>query len=339
MQEMRRGAVVFLCMLLCIGLFTGCGGSSSTADTDSVQEEKVHAVIQWAEGGGTDSLMRPLIELADAGLDASIETENQVGLAGAIGFQYVYSQPADGSFLLMGAENPALYKALGYLDQTYEDFDCLCLIGSETVGVAVAEDSPYQSFTEIVDAALAGKEVVLSSTNVGGMPWTLSAMVQKLTGATFVQQWYAGDREAKDAVINGEVDFSFCKLQTGLPEQEAGKLRYLNVIAAEPVEQMEDVPLIIEEYPDFAQYLPWGPFYGVFVKKGTPQETKDMLRDAFQEAYADDSYQQLLTEAHINPLGLEGDEAAEYIRQWQEKTVDILSGMEQNQSFRFQVEE
>lgn len=332
---------ILLALILCIACI-GCGTSDSqdsTDSTDSTESSVVHAVIQWAEGGGTDSVVRPLIELADASLTSTVETENMVGMAGALAFQYVYNQEADGSYLLMGAENPALYGLLGYSDQTYADYECVCLIGSEVVGVVVSADSPYQTFSEIVEASLAGEEIVMSSTNVGGMPWTVAAMVENLTGAEFVQQWYSGDAAAEQAVLDGEVDFTFCKIQTGLEDYQAGSLRYLNVISDTEVDVLAGVPSITEEYPAFAEYLPWGPFYGVFVKSGTPEETVEELREAFMAAWEDASYQTFLAEKYITPLGLYGDEANEYIETWQAKTVSILSESDLTSSFRFNVEE
>lgn len=335
-----------LCVLFCAGCSTSGTQTTENESTASASESQtgsesqvIHAVIQWAEGGGTDSVVRPLIELAASGLSGTIETENMIGMAGALAFQNVYSQEADGTYLLMGAENPCLYPILGYSDEDYSDFECVCLIGSEVVGVVVAADSPYQTFTEIVEAALNGEEIVMSSTNVGGMPWTIAAMVEQITGAQFVQQWYAGDAEAEQAVLDGEVDFTFCKLQTGLADYQAGTLRYLNVFSDTEVESLESVPAITEEYPDFADYLPWGPFYGVFVKSGTPEETVTELKEVFLAAWEDESYQTTLEELQITPLGLCGDEAAEYIQAWQEKTVSILSESELTYSFRFNTEE
>lgn len=54
------------------------------------------------------------------------------------------------------------------------------------------------------------------------------------------------------------------------------------MLATEPAAQPEDIPLITAEYPDFAQYLPWGPFYGVFAPKGTDQAVIDTLAAAYK---------------------------------------------------------
>lgn len=96
------------------------------------------------------------------------------------------------------------------------------------------------------------------------------------------------------------------------------------MLATEPVAQLEDIPLITAEYPDFAQYLPWGPFYGVFAPKGTDQAVIDTLAAAFKAAYEDPSYQELLQGFNINALGYTGAEASAYLDNWQKNTVSAL---------------
>lgn len=322
-------------MTLC--LLTGCGSASTSdlaentgsdsapATSDAFPSKDIHGIVQWGAGGGTDSLMRPLAELAQAQLGASIVIENMTGGTGSIATQHVAQQAADGYTLLMGAENPQLYKALDIIDLTYADFEPVFLIGDETVGVVVSKDSPYTSLTEIVQAALAAPGTVkLSTTGEGGLPWEVASFLTAVTGATFNQIPYDSDATAKTAVLGGECDFTICKVQSGIEDYKAGDLKFLCMLATEPVAQLEDIPLITAEYPEFADYLPWGPFYGVFVPKGTDQAVIDTLSAAFKTAFEDPSYQELLTSFNINPLGCTGDEARTYLTNWQTNTITAL---------------
>ena len=119
--------------------------------------QNITGVVQWGAGGGTDSLMRPLSALAEQSLGKSIIIQNMTGATGSIATQYVYDAPTDGYTLLMGAENPALYDILEISELTYSNFDCVYLIGDEVVGIVVGKNSPYKSFTEIIDAACGWK--------------------------------------------------------------------------------------------------------------------------------------------------------------------------------------
>lgn len=326
---MKKLTTIFMSLTLLLGMMTGCGGDTTTGSDNAVSGDypakNISGIIQWGAGGGTDSLMRPLASLAEAELGVSIVMENKTGGTGSIATQYVYDQAADGYTLLMGAENPQLYTALDIIDLTYADFEPVFLIGDETVGVVVGKDSPYSSLTEIIDAALAAPgTITLSTTGTGGLPWEVTSFLTAVTGATFNQIPYDSDATAKAAVLSGECDFTICKVQSGIEDYKAGELQFLSMLSTEPVEQMAEVPLITAEYPDFEQYLPWGPFYGVFVKAGTDQAVIDTLGAAFTTAFADASYQELLDGFNINALGYTGEEAKNYLATWQTNTITAL---------------
>ena len=327
-MKLKKLMSIMLTMCLSVGVLAGCGGGTeeaADATTGEFPAQNISGIIQWGAGGGTDSLMRPLGTLAEKELGVSIVMENKTGGTGSIATQYVYDQAADGYTLLLGAENPQLYEALDIIDLTYADFVPVFVIGDETVGVAVGKNSPYTSLTEIIDAALAAPGTVkLSTTGTGGLPWEVASFLTAVTGATFSQIPYDSDATAKAAVLSGECDFTICKVQSGIEDYKAGELNFLSMLSTEPVAQMEDVPLITEEYPDFEQYLPWGPFYGVFVKADTDPAVVETLANAFAAAFADASYQELLAGFNINALGLTGDEAKAYLDTWQKNTITAL---------------
>ena len=305
---------------------TAAPAETTAAPAEATYPTKnVSGIIQWGAGGGTDNLMRPLSSLAEKNLGVSIVCENKTGATGTIATQYVFDQEADGYTLLMGAENPQLYSALGLLDLTYADFEPVFIIGDETVGIVVGPDSPYKSFTELVEAALAKPgEITLSTTGVGGLPWEVGSFITAVTGATFNQVPYDSDATAKTAVMGGECDFTVCKVQSGIEDYKAGTLNFLCMFAKEEVPAMPEVPLIIAEYPEFEQYCPWGPFYGIFVEKGTDAAIIETLGAAFAAAYEDATYQDVLAAGNINPLGLTGAEAQTYLKNWQLNTVNAL---------------
>ena len=65
---------------------------------------------------------------------------------------------------------------------TYNNFDCVYLIGDEVVGIVVGKNSPYKSFKEIIDAALkAPWTIKISTTGTGGLPWEVGAFITDIT--------------------------------------------------------------------------------------------------------------------------------------------------------------
>ena len=321
---MKKILILLSTFILMLAL-TACRNNILTPAAD-YPGKNIHGIVQWGAGGGTDSLMRPLAALAEKELGVSLVVQNMPGASGSIATQYVHDSATDGYTLLMGAENPALYKELEISELTYADFDCVFLIGDETVGIIVNKDSPYNSFTDIIKDALIRPGVVkISTTGKGGLPWEVSSFVKDVTGATFNQIPYDSDASARTAVLNGECDFTVCKVQSGLEEYRAGEIKFLCMLSLTPVPALPDVSLITADYPDFAKYLPWGPFYGVFVKKDTDPAITQNLSQAFTAAAADPGYQELLSYFNINFLGYTGVQAQDYIRTWQSNTVNALN--------------
>ena len=163
---MRKTLMIFLIAVMMLAC-TACGqtppANPPANPVDAEQTEptiandyprhNINGIVQWGAGGGTDSLMRPLAALAEDDLGVAVVMQNMPGATGSIATQYVYDADADGYHLLMGAENPTLYQALGISERTYADFDCVFLIGDETVGIIVSKNSHYSSFTEIIAVA------------------------------------------------------------------------------------------------------------------------------------------------------------------------------------------
>jgi len=325
-----------IALILVLSAFALVGCSQPAAETPAQTEQpqttegqfpskNISGIVQWGAGGGTDSLMRPLASLAEKELGVSIVVENKTGGTGSIATQYVHDAAADGYTLLMGAENPQLYTMLEIIDLTYADFEPVFVIGDETVGVVVGKNSEFKSIKELIDAAIAKPgELTVATTGAGGLPWTVTSYLTAITGATFTQVPYDSDATARTAVISGECDFTVAKVQSALEAHNAGDLVYISMLSEEKVEVLSDIPLITEAYPEFSEYLPWGPFYGVFVKADTDPAVIQTLSTAFETAYKDPTYQEVLKQFNINPMGLTGDSAKEFLKTWQVNTAEAL---------------
>lgn len=339
MYIMKKFVSFLLALIMVASLLTGCAQSETKAPTSQTSESTeqpptaevnfpehdITGIVQWGAGGGTDSLMRPLATIAEKSLGKSIVIQNKTGGTGAIATQYVHDQKSDGYTLLMGAENPQLYTMLEISELTYADFKSVFIIGDEKVGVIVPKDSKYKTFTELINDALANPgKISIATTGKGGMPWSVSSFINAVTGAEFNQIPFDSDASALTAVLGGHADFTICKVQSGIESYKAGDINYLTLLSKEKVEVLPDVPLVTDEYPDFANYLPWGPFYGIFVNKDTPDEIVSVLSEAFSTAFLDNQYQDLLQKFNISPLGLSGTAAQGYLSSWQKNTADAF---------------
>ena len=286
---------------------------------------EISGIIQWGKGGATDALTREVTNIVAKNTGWKINLQNVTGDTGFNGFKQVYDSPADGYTLLMGAENPSIYDALEIDELTYKDFDCIYLIGYVAPGVMVAPNSRFNTLTDLIEEARVNPGTIkLAYTGKGGVGWVVNAFFSEITGAKFQLVPYNSGTAAKNAVIKGECDFTICLLQEGIEDSKKGDVRFLSLFTFDEDPDFPGVPTITNEYPGFFQYLPWGAFYGVHVKKGIDPEILNILMDEYQKAGNNKEFQNMLKKYKVIPLGYSGLEAAKYIYTWRENTVDAL---------------
>jgi tripartite-type tricarboxylate transporter receptor subunit TctC len=89
-------------------------------------------------------------------------------------------------------------------------------------------------------------------------------------------------------------------------------------------ETLPDVPPITEANAAYETYLPWGPFFGIFVPEGTPQEAVDALTAAYAEGAQNPEFQQLLDNRGFASMNISGQEARDFLDRWQSTTTWLI---------------
>ena len=100
--------------------------------------------------------------------------------------------------------------------------------------------------------------------------------------------------------------------------------RALAVVDAAGAAAVPGVPPITRDFPAFAKFLPWGPFYGVFVKRDTPDDMKARLIAAFHKGAASAEFQKFLTDFGAVSMNISGKEADAFLTKWQSVTAWLL---------------
>lgn len=310
------------CIFLILALLTGlcaCGNKKEEAETSSgtYPSSAINGTIMWAAGGACDSISRAVTPHVEDILDTNVVLTNKPGASGAIATNYVYDQKADGYNIIYGAETTALYPVLGISELDYSDFVPLALFATCSTVIIVDKNSPYNTIKDLIDDILSRPgEVTMASSGAGGIPYTYAAMLNSLQGGKVNIIPYDGDGPAKTALMGKHVDFTVCTYISCKTLLESGKVRGLAVVDDKRQEGL-DVPAITETYPEYSTYFPFGPFYGVFIKKGAEEDTIQTLTDAFSKAMETEEYRDFVDSMGVIHLGLTGKEAKDYIDRYQ----------------------
>lgn len=293
----------------------------SLALAQAYPTKDVSGIIMWGAGGATDVVARALTPGAEKVLGKSIVLQNRAGGAGAISTTYVNSQPSDGYTLLYGAENPQIHKVMGLGQLDYKDFYPVNITARGVAVVVANNNTPWKSVKELVeDAQKRPNAIKMGSTGPGGLPHVVGAMLNNVAKFEVTAVPFDGEGPGLTALQGGHVDFISVGVSAAAEHIKAGRVRALAVINADALADLPGVPPITRDFPGFSRFLPWGPFYGVFVKRDTPDAAKAKLVEAFKTAAADAAFVSNMQSRGNVMMNIAGKEADDFLTKWQSVT-------------------
>ncbi|MEG2627976.1 MAG: tripartite tricarboxylate transporter substrate binding protein [Raoultibacter sp.] len=301
---------------------------NSTSDS-AYPNRNLQGTIVWAAGGACDTLSRSIVPYVQESLGQAIIMNNVSGASGVIGTNLVEGQPCDGYNILFGAETTQIYPALGISDLSYNDFEPIALFAGCNPIVLVDKNSPFNTIEELINHIDENPgKVTMGTTGAGGTPYVFGAVLNQMTGGEVNSIPYDGDGPAKTALLGGHIDFTVVTYIGCKSLIESGDVKALAVLNSVPQEGL-DAPVITDSYPAYNNFVSLQPFYGAFVKKGTPQNVLDTLSTSFQAAMQTEKYAEFLDSVGAIGLNLTGDEAKRFLEDY-EKTCSWVfydSGM------------
>lgn len=298
----------------------GTLAAASVANAQAYPARDVTAVIQWGAGGGTDVAMRGYAPYAEEALGRKLILQNKPGGVGAIGANFVLQQPSDGYTLLMGAEPQALFKVQDLAKFDYDEFYPINIAAmASNILLVVNTKTPWKTMKELVDHVQKNPgKVKQYLAGTGTVPFTLNGMVNSVTKFPTTNVPFDGDGPAIAALQGGHIDIGFIASGAVIEHVKAGRLRALAVLGEKPY---QGIPAITDTLPGMKKYIPWGSWYGVFVKKDTPDDVKAKLVAAFKKAGDNPKYRELMEGRGTTMLNISGDEATKFIKKWQSVTA------------------
>ncbi len=309
-----------------IGALVALGLSASTAIADDYPNKEIQGIIQWGAGGSTDTVMRSVTPHAEKALGGTIVMQNMTGAVGAIALNYVADAAPDGYALLMGAENPLLYKVMGLGDKDYSEFTPINILARGTPMLVANKDAPFDDYAGMMSFIKENPgKLKIGATGPGGLPSVITAMMNTVEGKLDVTAVpYDGDGPALTALQSGAIDIMPAVLGAAIEGIRAGAMKPIAIFDVEPNTHLPDVPLITAANDKYKDFLPWGPFFGVFVLKGTPDDVVAKLVAAYSEAAKNADFVELMNNRGYALMNISGAEAEEFLTKWQQRTTWLL---------------
>lgn len=301
--------VLSVLVLISTGLFSN--GSADQASMGSYPERDITCAVVWGAGGGTDVCNRVVMQEMARILGVNINVINKTGgAAGSVGMTYGYSANHDGYTITGLSESNVTAGVKGAWSNRFNVWDTFIIGGSPDV-VSVTPDAPYDTIEELLEAAKASPNTILAGASGSGSIHHLNLLaLENGSGADFQFIPYDGSAPAQNAAMTGEITV----IVTSVAEQaeliRGGKLKPLGMLIPDSFTlDGKEIPSAFDAYPDLNEYLPLPQSIGFAVPADVPQQVKDVLYKAFDEAMASDAVKKFGEEKYYVLSGKRGPEA------------------------------
>lgn len=286
---------------------TDTGADSGEDSGDAYPTDDITFIVQAAAGGGSDLTSRALAAELEGILGVSVIVENRPGASGSTAMQYVAGEDPDGYTIGFVPVEISMLQHMDFdVDPANYDFLGQIMLGPGVL--SVPNDSPYETLDDFIEAAQ-GETMSIANSGAGSI-WELAALgLAEETGAQVEPVPFDGGAPAVAAVIGNQVDAAVGGASETVPANNEGQLRALAILHSERHPLMPDVPTA-EELGYELEFGGWG---GVYAPAGLPDDVKETLAAAIEEAANSDSFIETISNAGALPVYKSPDEFTEFV--------------------------
>lgn len=289
-------------------------------------ERPVNAVVGFNPGGPTDVIARGIVPILQEKVGEGIAITNTPGAASATAAAGVMEATPDGYTLFFGSEIMSVWQTMGTMDMhPIRDFEVIKLVAEATPVMAVPPDSPFNSAEEVIQYAIDNPgELTIATAGPGTVPHISGLLLEQYLGCKFTFVPFQGGGPAVTAVMGSQVDATIEMVQSMAEAHKSGNLKILASFTNEPIPGLDDIVPIGTLYEEMEPFVPYGPYFGLFAPKGTPQEILDYLQGKMEEAMADPRWDEYCKNLYLTQIDYSGEEAVEYLTNWTSKAAWLL---------------
>jgi tripartite-type tricarboxylate transporter receptor subunit TctC len=213
------------------------------------KERPIRIIVPQAAGGTNDIVTRLIaLELSKA-LNQSIIVENRPGASGAIGMQAAATAAPDGytfaiasdSIAIMSATKESLSWRLG------RDLIGVSLLGEQPIGIAVSGQAPYQTLSDLINAAKNKPDTISYGTSGQGTnQHYIGEWLAKSGNFKWIHVPYKGGGQAIIDLTGGTTPAAVLGFAPLLSQQKKGGIRILAITSAQRNVSAPNVPTLSE---------------------------------------------------------------------------------------------
>jgi len=269
-------------------------------------------ICPWPPGGSTDTHLRRFAEIATRTLRQTIVIENKPGGSGTIGpGNMAQTAKPDGytlSQMHMGAFRIPHMQKVAW--DPVRDFTYVIGLTGYTFGVVVKSDSPFKTFSDLLDYARANPgKLSYGSTGTGTSPHLLMEEVSMKTGVEFLHVPFKGNADSTQALLGGHIMAQSDSSSWG-HFVDAGQFRLLVTFGSRRTKRWPSVPTANDLGLDMVYSSP----YGIVGPHGMEARVVRVLHDGFKKALDDPEHLKVLDQLDQEYWYRSSEDYARYAR-------------------------
>jgi tripartite-type tricarboxylate transporter receptor subunit TctC len=242
-------------------------------------------------GSTAQTIGQLLAELMSQHLPQRVVPVSRPGGGGAVGYQYVQSQPADGYNIVWNSNSISTTFHGGNLPFDHTAFTPIAKISEEVIAVAVRSDSGWESLTDIAEAVKAsGQPLRVGASGRGSFTHLATEAVLADLGLSEAAIHVPYDEgRAPVELLAGRLDAAVQWPGQFVSHHQAGTLRIVCVSGAARIPSLPDVPTCVEAGAPNMTMTMWR---GLAAPAGTPAEVVTALEAAARAAVESEAFRE-----------------------------------------------
>jgi len=256
-------------VLAALGLPAVASAQDETAQ--AYPSRPIRMLLGVPPGGGTDVLARIVGNHLSVRFGQPVIIDNRPGAGHSIATGMVARARPDGHTLMMANANhtlnPFVYAKLPY--DTVRDFAPVTQVVTQPLVLIVHPSFPATSVKDLIAMARASPgKLTAGIAGTAGAGAIAMEIFKRVSKTDFVIVPYKGGAGALLAVLQGEAQFFFASMTTGMGAIKSGKVKILATSSRSRLPGYADVPTLLESGLPGIDVTPWE---GLLAPAGTPR--------------------------------------------------------------------
>ena len=279
-------------------------------------QRPIQLIVPWGAGGGTDATARIIASLMERDLKQPVNVVNRTGGSGVVGHDAIARSPADGYTIGMITVEITMMHHVGLTALGPADYTPIGLVNADPAGIHVRVDSPYKNTKDLIAAIKANPgKLKASGTGQGGI-WHLAiAGLLKDQGVDpNALPWVPSNGAAPGLqdMVAGGVEVVPCSIPEARAMIDAGKVRALSIMDANPPALYPNVPTLKKELGSNWAMAAWRV---IAAPKGIPAEVQKTLGAALKKTYDSKEYKDFMAGRGFGVVWADAEGAAKEMEQ------------------------